>query len=581
MERRIQKTLFPRWFITLAAILLVAGPLVGAAGQKREESSFDVILLGGRVLDGSGNPWFRADVGIRGDRIAAIGQLDGFPAKRVIDVQGKVVVPGFIDLHSHADGPGGRRRGLRSEDARRRAAPNLVSQGITTVAVNQDGRSPWPIAEQRAELEQKGTGPNVILLVGHGTVRRQVMGDDFRRPATPDEIEKMRQLVRQGMEEGAYGLSAGLEYVPGRWSTTEELVALVNVLAPFGGVFISHQRSEGADPMWYWPSQHQMRPPTLLDAVRETIEIGRRTGVPVVASHIKAKGAHYWGSSHAAIRLITEARARGIEIWADQYPYTTTGSDGNTVLIPRWAFGQATARPAPQPSSTPPDYAARLDEVLADPAQAEKLKQDIAHEIARRGGPEHIVVFEYPDHHFIGKTLAELAAARHTSAVEMALILQREGFRHRPGGARLRGFSLWEGDVEAYAAQPWTATATDGGIALPEDGPVHARFYGTFPRKIRRYALEKRVISIEQAIRSATSLPAQILRLWERGLVRQGFYADLVVLDVDRVRDRATFFQPHQYAEGVDYVFINGRLVVDRGKLTWALPGKVLTPHQR
>lgn len=550
-------------------------PALGAGQQ------FDILITNGRVTDGTGNPWFLADVGIRDGRIVAVGELDGATAERTIDATGKYVTPGFIDIHSHADDGASPRGGFRDPDPRRRAAPNLVTQGVTTVVVNHDGRSPWPIAQQRAQLEQNGIGPNAMLMVGHGTVRRQVMGNDVERPARPDEIARMRQLVRQAMTEGAMGLSAGLEYVPGRWSTTDEVVELVREIVPFRGVYISHERSEGGDPMWYWPSQDPPGPPTLLDAVMETIEIGERTGAVVVASHIKAKGAHFWGTSGAVIQLIERARARGVRVWADQYPYNTSGTDGNTVLIPGWAFASngASGRGGGGPGR--PDYSAALRRTLADTALARQLRQDIAHEIRRRGGPENVVVFDYPDTTVIGRSVAELAQRRKVSPVEMAILLQLEGNPARRGGGRMRGFSMNEIDIEAYAAQPWVATASDAGIALPDDGPsTHARYYGTFPRKIRHYALDQNVIGVEAAVRSMTSLPAQIMGLRDRGQVREGMAADLVVLDLQRLRDRATFFEPHQYAEGIEHVLVGGKAVVENGRLTWALPGKVLTREQ-
>jgi N-acyl-D-amino-acid deacylase len=516
-------------------------------------------------------------VGIRGGRIASVGHLQGMPATRVIDARGKIVAPGFIDIHSHADDGASPRGGFRDPDARRRAAPNLVSQGITTVVVNHDGRSPLPIRDQRALLEKNGIGPNAMLMVGHGTVRREVMGTDFRRAATPAEVQRMRALVRQAMNEGAVGLSAGLEYVPGRWSTTDEVVALAEEVAPFRGVYISHERSEGRDPMWYWPSQDPPGAPTLLDAVSETIEIGERAGITVVASHIKAKGASYWGSSHAAIQLIERARARGVDVWADQYTYNTSGTDGNTVLIPDWVFA-AGREGTPASGGARPDHRAALRAVLADSAKAAALRRDITHEITRRGGPGNVVVFDYPDSSIVGKSIGDIAAARKLSPVETAIALQLEGRADRPGGGRMRGFSMNETDMDAFAALPWVATASDAGIALPEDGPAtHARYYGTFPRKIRRYALERGVLSVEDAVRSMTSLPAQIMRLRDRGLLREGFSADVVVFDLDRIRDVATFFQPHQYAQGIDHVLVNGVSVVDGGRLTSRLPGRVLT----
>ncbi|WP_457652700.1 N-acyl-D-amino-acid deacylase family protein [Rhodocaloribacter sp.] len=557
------------------AVARLAAPL-SLAAQSSEP--FDVLITGGRVLDGTGNPWFYADVGIRDGRIAAVGDLDGAAAVRVLDARGLVVVPGFIDLHSHADDGAGRPGGFRSEDPRRRAAPNLVSQGVTTVVVNQDGRSPWPLREQRAAIESKGIGPNAVLMVGHGTVRRMVMGADYRRAATDEEVAAMRRLVRQAMEEGAAGLSAGLEYTPGRWSTTDEVVALVEEIAPFGGVYVSHQRSEGADPMWFWPSRHAPGPPTLIDAVLETIEIGERTGATVVASHLKAKGAHYWGTGRTVIQLIERARARGVSVWGDQYPYATSGTDGNTVLIPGWAFGEDRWDRSDDADDAAPDYAARLRRTLADPARAADLRRDVAHEIRRRGGADRIVVFEYPDTSYVGKSLAELAGARGVTPVEMAFALQTEGDPARPGGARLRGFSMSEIDVEAYAGRPWVATVSDAGIALPGDGPVHPRYYGTFPRKLRRYALERGVLTVADAVRSATSLPAQILGLRRRGQIREGFHADVAVLDLDRLRDRATPFAPHRYAEGVVHVLVGGVFVVENGARTGALPGRVLTP---
>ncbi len=543
------------------AVFVAAGSLAAQAPQQ-----LDVIIRNGRILDGTGNPWYRGDVGIAGDRIVVIGDLSAATAPRVVDAAGQIVAPGFIDIHSHADDNSrGGRRTLRDDDARRRAAPNLVTQGITTVVVNQDGRSPWPIRDQRAAMERLGIGPNALLLIGHGEVRRRAMGQDFRRPATDAEIATMRSLVQEGMRDGAFGLSAGLEYAPGRYSVTDEVVALVEEIVPHRGVYISHERSEGADPMWYWPSQDEPGPPNLLDAVRETIEIGERTGGVVVASHIKAKGANYWGSGRAAIQLIERARDRGVQVYADQDPYATSGSDGGTVLIPDWALESGE------------DRAANLRAVLSDPARTRDLRLDIAHEIQRRGGADKVVVFDYPDSTYVGRSLAQLAALRGIGPIDMAIALQLEGYPQRSGGARVRGFSLSEIDIDLYASRPWVATATDGGIALPEDGPnVHARFYGTFPRKIRHFALDRDIITLEEAVRSSTSLPAQILGLTDRGVIRVGAIADLVVFDPATVADAATFFEPHQYAKGIPWVWIGGQAVVENGTPTGALPGKVI-----
>lgn len=557
--------------LTGVAATAMTATMAAASFEPAPAQVPDLLIKNARVFDGTGNPWFPADIAVRDGRIVAVGRLGG-EATRVIDATGKYVSPGFVDIHSHADDGARASGGFRDQNAQIRAAPNLVTQGITTVVVNQDGRSPWPIATQRAQVEKNRIGPNTMLLVGHGAVRTQVMGRDSRRPATADEIVKMRALVKQALEEGAVGMSAGLEYDPGRWSVTAEVVELAKELPAFGGVYISHERSEGSDPLWYVPSQDGPGPPTLLDAVRETIEIGEKSGTRVVASHIKAKGANYWGSSAAAISLIERARQRGVDVWADQYPYPTSGTDGSTVLIPSWA---TSASGATQASG---GRAEALRKTLMDQAKAVTVRSDIAHEIARRGGASNVVVYEYTDKSLYGKTLAEISKLWRVDPVEAAIQIQLEGLPNRAGGARMRGFSMDEGDMEAFAKQPWVATSTDAGIALLDGPPsTHARFYGSFPRKIRHYALERGAISIESAIRSSTSLPATIMGLKDRGMIREGMAADLVIFDLATIRDTATFFEPHQYSEGVEYVFVNGVAVVEQSKPTWALPGRVIT----
>ncbi len=561
-------------FRLIASVALASAcAAVLAAQATPSPQSFDLLIRNGRVFDGTGNPAVPADIGVRAGRIVAVGRLGDAKATRVIDATGRFVSPGFIDIHSHADDGSSARGGFRDENPHVRAAPNLVAQGITTVVVNHDGRSPWPIRTQREQIEKNRIGPNAMLMVGHGAVRTQVMGREARRPATPDEVAKMRALVRQALQEGAVGLSAGLEYEPGRWSETSEVVELAKELPAFDGVYISHERSEGSDPLWYVPSQDGPGPPTLLDAVRETIEIGETSGARVVASHIKAKGANYWGSSGAAISLIERARQRGVDVWADQYPYPTSGTDGSTVLIPGWATRAA----APPASGERSGRADALRATLADPDKAKIVRSDIAHEIARRGGAENVVVYDYTDKALYGKSIAEIAKLWGADPVETAIRIQLEGLPNRAGGARMRGFSMHESDMENYARQPWVATSTDAGIALPDGPPsTHARFYGSFVRKIRHYALDRGAISVEHAIRSSTSLPATIMGLKDRGLIREGMAADLVIFDLATIRDKATFFEPHQYPEGIDYVFVNGVAVVDGAKITNALPGQVI-----
>jgi N-acyl-D-amino-acid deacylase len=302
------------------------------------EGPYDVLLRGGRVIDGTGNPWFRADVGIRDGRIVALGDLSAATAARTVELEGRYVVPGFIDLHSHADEGLGEEGAPGSPGARRRAVPNMVSQGVTTVVVNQDGRSGWPIADQRTRLERLGIGPNTALLVGHNTVRGLVLGDDYRRPATPSEVERMRDMVRQGMEEGAFGLSAGLEYVPGRWSETSELFPLVEEAGRGGGIYIVHERSSGLTPMWYWPSQDDPDPPTMIETILEDIEIAETTGVTTVATHIKARGSDFWGASRAHL-----GRQLPVQHHRERRDH---GSDSRLVRAARVARGALSGRAA-------------------------------------------------------------------------------------------------------------------------------------------------------------------------------------------------------------------------------------------
>ncbi|MFV1883914.1 MAG: N-acyl-D-amino-acid deacylase family protein [Balneola sp.] len=558
---------------TLFALLTIFCLIqTGIVGQQ-----YDYILLNGRVFDGSGNPWYYADIGISNDRIAAVGDLSSASAREIIDISGLYLSPGFIDIHSHALDPASAGRGLDSEDRRRREAPNLISQGITTVIVNQDGRSSTDtFSEQIAELESAGIGVNAGLMIGHNSIRRDALGENYQRFSTPSEIRAMKSVIRKAMQEGAFGLSAGLEYVPGRWSNTEEVIELVEEIVPFGGVYISHQRSEAKTPMLWLPSDEQPSPPTLLDAVEETIAIGEATGARVVASHLKSRGANYWGGSNAAVSLIEQARNRGVSVYADQYPYNTSGSDGNTRLIPNWAFD---FQRFGLERNNSPNYTLPIEQILNDRELATSLYADISHSLAYRGGPERIVVFEFPDSSYIGKNIGQLAIENDLSPEDMVIELQRRGFENRRGGARLRSFSMHENDLNVIANTDWTATTTDGGITLPEDGNnVHARFYGTFPRKIFKYAVTNQTITVAHAIRSSTGLPAQIMDIRNRGLIREGYYADIVVFDLEEIQDQSTFFEPHQHSSGIEYVFVNGKPSLYQRNLTGTLSGKILTP---
>ena len=569
------------WWRTLALLLSIALPADGgepapsaatgglAPSTDDPAFEFDLLVKGGRVIDGTGAPAFEADVGIREGRIAKVAPSIEAAADHVIDAAGMVIAPGFIDLHSHAYD------GLIDSDPRRWTAPNLVSQGITTVVLNPDGFGPLSVARQRSMLERRRFAPNAILMVAHNTIRAEVLKEGFRRAATDREIAAMRRLVVAGMRSGAFGLTAGLEYSPGIWSTSDELVALVEPIVAFDGVFIAHERSSGADPMWYVPSRADAEPTTMLDFIDELIGVADRTGARVVATHIKARGVRYWGKSAEIIGRIRQARARGLAIFADQYPYDTSGSDGRLRLAPRWTFSMADSDAAPAGRDDRPDD--RSPE-HGEASRRGALRGDIEHEIARRGGADRIVVIDHPDRRLVGKSLADVAAARGVSPVEMALRWRRGGTVDGARPPTLRGFSLSEDDVQAFAREPWTATATDGWIVLPGDAVIrsHPRCYGTFPRKIRRYALEKGLMSVEAAIRSATALPAEILGIHARGRVREGLRADLVILDLDRLADRSTVFDPHRHSDGIEHVLVRGIAVVKNGRITGALPGRVL-----
>lgn len=563
------KTMTSKRFITGLLFLVVSVVFfaaVGDFGRADQRPACDVLFINGRIMDGSGNPGFFGDIAVKDGRIMAVGKLGGtIDAARTIDIRDKTIAPGFIDIHTHTYDRVTNDDAWTGEDEARFAAPNYVSQGVTTVVSNSCGYGPPTLGSQRSALTDHGTGANVLLMIGHNAVRREVMKDNHQRPATPEEVQKMAALVRAAMEDGALGISSGLEYVPARWSTEDEVVALVKEIVPFDGVYMAHERSAGLTPMWYVPSRDEPDPPTMIENIQELINVSKKTGARVVASHLKARGADFWGGSRILIRLINAARATGVDIWADVYPYNTSGSDGSVVLIPRWALGRAPK--------------ASLEKTLQDPKSAADLERDIRAALNWRGGADNIIIMDYPDKDAIGKSLGELARARGMSSVEMVLRLQFEGYTDRPGGARLRAFSLSETDIEAFYAEPWVATSSDGRIALPDDGPVHARYYGTFPRKIRLYAIEREILSVENAVRSMTSLPALICGLRDRGMVMEGFHADLVVFDLDDIRDTATFFEPHQHAEGIEYVLVNGTFVIDSGEPTGKNPGIVIRRH--
>lgn len=516
--------------VAVAALALLALTPRPAAGQQ-----FDVLIRNGRVIDGTGNPWYYADVGIRGERIAAVGDLSAATAGRVIDATGLYVTPGFIDTHSHAGG------GLDSPELSH--ARPLLAQGITTVFVNPDGGGPTDMARQRAALLRDGLGVNVAQLVPHGSVRREVIGMDDRA-AGPAELERMRGIVRRGMEEGAFGLSSGLYYAPGSYAPLDEVIELGKVVAPFGGAYQSHIRDEADYTIG------------LIAAVDEVIDVARGAGIPGVVTHVKALGPRVWGFSSAIVHRIDRAREQGIEVYADQYPYEASGTGITGALVPRWAQVGGGA-----------ELIRRID----DPVEGKRLREDILENFDRRGGAARLQ-FQGGGPGVEGRSIQEVADERGMEPLDLVLQILKEG-----GSGGLVSFNMHENDIRTLMAQPWTITASDGSLPTFGEGVPHPRAYGTFPRKIRRYVLDGEVLPLSQAIRSMTSLPAAVFRVQDRGVLREGAWADIAVWDPRTISDKATYQEPHQLSEGMVHVLVNGRFAVDGRQFTGGLHGGVLS----
>jgi N-acyl-D-amino-acid deacylase len=498
---------------------------------------FDLLIRNGRVLDGSGNPWQRLDIGIVSDRIRAVGRLDGATATRTIDATGLYVTPGFIDVHSHA-GPG------LAGDLRH--AEPLLAQGITTALVNPDGGGPTTIAQQRATYEQQGTGVNIGLFVPHGSIRVAVMGMSDAEPDS-EALGEMVNLVNAGMKAGGIGLSSGLYYAPGSYSKTDEVVAMAKIAAQYGGVYSSHIRDEGDYSVG------------VVAAVQEVITIAEEAGLVGVVSHVKALGPANWGLSMAIVERIEAARARGRRDLRGSVPVQRERHGHHGALIPRWA--QVGGREALLARMKGADRARLLDEVRTN--------------IARRGGADTLMIGRFaPDPSIEGRTLEQLSDAADTPPEVTALDLLARA------ETSLVSFNMSERDIELLMRQPWTMTCTDGDLVPLGQGKPHPRAYGAFPRKIRQYVQERGVIDLPSAVRSMTSLPASVFGLKDRGVIREGAYADLLIFDPAQVRDTATFQDPHQLAEGMVHVVVNGALPRDGGRFTGALAGRVLTPQR-
>ena len=503
-----------------------------------DTAPYDVVLVGGTVIDGTGSDRFRGDLGIRGDRIEAVSRSDveRAGAGRVIDVTGKIVAPGFIDIHSHLD-----------PLLRLPAAESKARQGVTTGVGGPDGGSPWPLGAYLDSAATVGVGINVAMLVGHNAIRRRVMEMEDR-PPTADELAEMQEMVRQAMAEGAWGLSTGLRYLPGAFSDVDEVVALAQVAGEMGGIYTSHLREEGLE---------------LVPAVAEAIEIGRRADLPIVLTHHKVVGQPMWGSSELTLAMVDSANAAGRKIRIDQYPYTATYT-GIGILVPPWARAGGDGM-----------FFERLD----NPTLRDSIMGGIVFNLVNDRGGNDLSRVQFARVSWMpeleGQTLGDWAEMRGLPpTMETGAELVIDAMRR--GGVSAIYHVLDEADVEAIMRHPMTAIASDGRLVQPGEGHPHPRWYGTFPRVLGEYVRERGVLTLEDAVRKMTSLPADHMGMSERGVLSEGMMADIVVFDPETVVDRSTFQDPHQYPEGIDFVIINGIVVVDDGVFSDVRAGRVL-----
>lgn len=509
--------------------------LVLFLGGEGRGQDFDILIRGGRLLDGTGTPWVHADVGISGDRIVAVGKLSGAAARQVIDAGGLFVAPGFIDGHTHA--------GPALAQASTAAAEPLLRQGITTAFVNPDGGGPTDLAAQRASILTRNPGVNVAQLIGHNSIRSAVLGNVDRTP-NAEELQRMRDLVKRAFEAGAFGLSAGPFYTPGNFSKTEEHVALAQVAAEFDGFYTSHVRDEADYTIG------------VVAAVDEVIRIAREARLPGIVTHIKVLGPRVWGLSNEIIRRIDAARAAGVELFADQYPYEASATGLTAALVPAWAQEGG---------------AGALKGRLANAELRARIRRDMLENLERRAGAANIQIRTHrADPSLEGKRLDAIARARLVEPVDVAIDLINAG------GAQIVSFNMDERDIRAFMVQPWTMTCSDGELVAMGEGVPHPRSYGPYPRKLRRYVIEEKVLTLERAIHSMTGLPSTVFRVRDRGVIRVGAFADVVIFDLAAVRDRATYEHPHQLSEGMHHVFVNGRAAITDGRLTSTRGGRVL-----
>jgi len=497
-------------------------------------ADFDVLIRNARVVDGTGNPWFRADIGIASGKVAAIGDLSKASAGRTIDARDRVAAPGFIDIHTHIEGA--------VEKVPR--GDNYVMDGVTTVVTGNCGDSETDLGAWFAQLEKLGLGLNIASLVGHNSVRIKAMGS-ANRQATAEEIAQMKELVEKNMRDGAVGFSTGLIYIPGTYANTEEVVALARSAAKHGGIYASHMRDEGAK---------------VLEAIEEAARVGREAGMPVELAHFKVDNRKLWGSSGKSIALVEKFRKEGVDVSVDQYPYDRS-STGLGITLPSWALAEG-----------------KLKERLADKATRAKIAKEMEQKLKGLGHKDYsyavVSACEF-DQSLEGKSISDVnrqKGRKKGAKNEIQTILDLMA----QGSPSMVYHSMGRQDVERIMRYGNAAVGSDGGIREFGVGVPHPRSYGTNARVLAEFVRNRQVIPLEDAIRKMTSLPARKLRLRDRGLLREGFWADLVLFDPEKVQDKATFEKPHQFSEGFDLVLVNGVPIVEDGKLTSDRPGKIL-----
>jgi len=506
-----------------------------ASSQIDRVERLDLLILHGKLVDGTGNKPRIADIGIRGDRIVFVGDaryphdpsVMRFVASRTIDATDLVVAPGFIDAHTHTLGD--------LSDPNRKSNEAYLMQGVTTVITGNDGGSVLNIGETLRKWDEQGIGTNAILLAGHGTIRGKVLGPTDAQPNAA-QLEEMKALVARAMDEGAFGLSTGLYYAPGSYAKTEEVIELSKVAAAKGGVYDTHMRDESSYSIG------------LLGSIKETIRIGREAKIPVHISHIKALGPEVWGQSKQAIDLIKKARAEGIDATACQYPYDASGTSLQASLVPRWA--EVGGRN---------ELLSRIDNLEIRP----RLLAEMTANLKKRGGAETLLVTDARDRTLVGKRLNEIAKEMNKPPVEAALELIKLG------NIGVASFNMNQKDIDRFMKQKFMMTCSDGSTG-------HPRKYGTFPRKLREYVYTQKLISLPFAIRNSSALTAETFRIPERGLIRVGYFADVIIFDEKTLTDRSTYEQPELLAVGMRYVIVNGKIAVENGTYTGALAGRAL-----